>query len=94
MSTLNLEKVKIKNFLSFGSSITEFDLKSGINLVTGLNLDTGRKNGTGKSSLFLAIIWGLYGKVLKEITKDQIVNWKNKKKLNLPRFVSFAKVSS
>ena len=80
MSTLNLEKVKIKNFLSFGSSITEFDLKSGINLVTGLNLDTGRKNGTGKSSLFLAIIWGLYGKVLKEITKDQIVNWKNKKK--------------
>lgn len=88
MSKIVIENVKVKNFLSFGSSVTKFDVKEGINLITGLNKDTGRVNGTGKTSICEAIVWGLYGKTIKDITKDQIVNWKNKKKCSVE--VSFS----
>lgn len=80
MSKIIVEYVKVKNFISFGSNVTKFDIKEGINLITGLNKDTGRVNGTGKTSLCEAIVWGLYSKTIKDITKDQIINWKNKKK--------------
>lgn len=80
MAKIIIEYVKAKNFLSFGSNPTTFEVKEGINLITGINKDTGRVNGTGKTSICEAIVWGLYNRTIKDITKDQIVNWKNKKK--------------
>lgn len=56
MATINIKNIKIRNFLSFGSTTTNFDLESGMNLVTGMNKDTGRINGTGKSSLLEAVV--------------------------------------
>ena len=80
MSIIHLEEVKIKNFLSYGSSGSTFKIDSGLTLISGQNKDTSRSNGAGKSGLNESIVWGLYGKTIKDITKDQIVNWKNKKK--------------
>lgn len=56
MAKIIIEYVKVKNFLSFGSNVTKFDVKEGINLITGLNKDTGRVNGTGKTSICEAIV--------------------------------------
>lgn len=80
MSIIHLEEVKIKNFLSYGSNISTFKIKPGLTLISGQNKDTSRSNGAGKSGLNESIVWALFGKTLKDLTKDQIINWKNKKK--------------
>lgn len=80
MSIIHLEEVKIKNFLSYGSSGSTFKIEPGLTLISGQNKDTSRSNGAGKSGLNESIVWGLFGRTIKEITKEQIVNWKNKKK--------------
>ena len=80
MSIIHLEEVKIKNFLSYGSSGSTFKIEPGLTLISGQNKDTSRSNGAGKSGLNESIVWGLFGRTIKEITREQIVNWKNKKK--------------
>jgi DNA repair exonuclease SbcCD ATPase subunit len=80
MSIIHLEEVKIKNFLSYGSNVSTFKIDHGLTLISGQNKDTSRSNGAGKSGLNESIVWALFGKTIKDITKDQIVNWKNKKK--------------
>lgn len=57
------EKVIIKNFHSFNENEQEVNLKTNtLTLITGFNEISGSSNGSGKSSLIDAIIWGLYGK--------------------------------
>jgi len=73
------ESVGMKNFLSFGSKFQEIPLKNGINLVTGIDKDLGKSNGAGKSSFLETIPFALFGKVARDIKKEQIVNWKNRK---------------
>lgn len=63
---MNLDKIRIENFKSFGNSTTEIDLS-----FTGKKLLVG-KNGTGKTSIFDALVWGIYGKT--ELKADNVVN--------------------
>jgi exonuclease SbcC len=63
---VNLNKILIENFKSFGNSTTEIDLS-----FTGKKLLVG-KNGTGKTSIFDALVWGIYGKT--ELKADNVVN--------------------
>lgn len=76
---LELESARFKNFLSFGSRIQEVEFLPGINLVTGLDIDRDKSNGAGKSSFLETIPFALYGQVHRNIRKDQIINWKNKR---------------
>ena len=47
--TFNLEKLIIRNFLSFGNNYTEIDLSvPGSTLINGENIDTNSANGAGK----------------------------------------------
>lgn len=64
-----LKKIRFKNFLSFGNVFTEFDLNTHkATLVRG-------KNGSGKSTIGLdAIVYALYGKPYRNITKPQLAN--------------------
>jgi DNA repair exonuclease SbcCD ATPase subunit len=80
MSIIHLEELKLKNFLSYGSTLSTFKINSGLTLISGQNKDTSRSNGAGKSGLNESIVWSLFGKTIKDISKDQILNWKNKKK--------------
>jgi DNA repair exonuclease SbcCD ATPase subunit len=76
---LDLQKVTFKNFMSYGNVAQSIEFKEGLNLITGKDVGSGRSNGAGKSSALLTIPFALFGKTDKEIKKDQIVNWKNKK---------------
>ena len=76
---IELEQVKLKNFLSFGSKWQTVPFLRGLNVIIGQDLDTGRSNGAGKSSLMESIPYGLFGQVHRNIRKEQIVNWKNRK---------------
>lgn len=80
MSKIIVDKLEIKNFLSYGNQWTEFDFNSGINVILGQNKDKDRSNGSGKSSFLEAIPFALFGKTNKDITLNEMVNWKNGKK--------------
>jgi DNA repair exonuclease SbcCD ATPase subunit len=67
------EKIKFKNFLSYGNHNTEIDFqKSKTTLVVG-------KNGHGKSTFLDALTFALFGKSFRGINKPQLVNSINDK---------------
>lgn len=76
---INCESVGFKNFLSFGSKWQDVELKHGLNFVTGWDAARNKSNGAGKSSFLESILFALFGKTARDIKKEQIVNWKNKK---------------
>lgn len=70
---ITFQSIKIENFLSIGKAEYKFD-NSGFILVSGKNeniVDNAVSNGSGKSSLFDAIIWALTGDTVRG-TKDVV----------------------
>lgn len=65
----------IRNFLGIGEAYITFD-KRGLTLVEGVNHDApySNSNGAGKSSIFEALYWGLYGKTKRGLTGDDVIN--------------------
>jgi DNA repair exonuclease SbcCD ATPase subunit len=76
---LEINAVKIQNFLSFGSVESVIPFNRGVNIVLGKDLSTGRSNGAGKSSFLESIPFALFGQTHKEIKKEQLINWKSRK---------------
>jgi len=79
---LKLLSVGFKNFLSFGDTYTEVNLTNrGLVLLEGINEDSESfaSNGSGKSSLISAIVYGLYGKLPDGTSGDEVVNDKTQK---------------
>ena len=76
---LDIKHIKFKNFFSFGAKWQEFTLKDGISLIVGKNVDLNISNAAGKSALMDAVVFGLFGKTVKEVNQAKIINWKNKK---------------
>lgn len=74
---MNLIKMEIRNFLGIGEATITFD-KHGLTLIEGLNHDspTASSNGAGKSSIFEALYWVLYGKTKRGLTGDDVINEK------------------
>lgn len=76
---IEVENVEFKNFLSFGSNTQKVDLMKGVNIVLGKDIDRDKSNGAGKSSFLETIPFALFGQVQRNIRKEQIINWRNKK---------------
>jgi DNA repair exonuclease SbcCD ATPase subunit len=76
---LELQKVILKNFFSFGSQAQEIDFLPGVNLILGHDEGTGRSNGSGKSSFVESVPFALYGQTHKNVKKEQIVNWRSRR---------------
>lgn len=82
---ITFNKIKIRNFMSYGNNETEVLLNSvGFNSIVGKNLDfvlheTPDQNGTGKSSILNAICYVLFDKVIDpSISSDDLINNFNK----------------
>ena len=73
MKDILFEKIKIKNFLSIKDEV-DFDIKSGLNLITGENRDSESRNGVGKSSLIESLYWCLFGNTIRDIKNDKIIH--------------------
>lgn len=71
MKILNLTA---KNFYSFKDIELNINDYKGIVRVTGKNKDSGGSNGSGKSSIFEAIVFGIFGKTIKKSTEESLVN--------------------
>lgn len=76
---IELEYVEIRNFFCFGNKWQKVEFAKGINLITGFDSNNSKSNGSGKSSFIESIIFGLFGETTKDLNKNQIINWKNKK---------------
>jgi DNA repair exonuclease SbcCD ATPase subunit len=79
MNRIEFQKIRFRNFLSYGNKWQEIDLQYGINLVVGKDNDTGKSNGSGKSSLLETIPFALFGSIHTEVKQSDIINWKNRK---------------
>ncbi len=72
---MELKRLGIRNFLGIGEGEIAFD-RSGVVLIEGVNHDSpySISNGAGKSSIFEALFWGLYGKTKRGLAGDDVVN--------------------
>ena len=86
---LNIENIEFRNFLSFGSKWQRLTLVPGVNLILGINANNQRSNGSGKSAILETIPFALFGQVNRDVKKDQIVNWKNRRECEV--VISFSK---
>ena len=88
---IKLKSLTIKNFLSVGAiTQTVSFTDTGITLVLGENLDlggNGSRNGVGKTVMFNALSYALYGQAITNIKRDNLINTINKK--NMVVSVSF-----
>lgn len=71
---MNIQEIKINNFLSFKEAEFDFSNK-GLTLITGNNKDNSkRSNGSGKSSIIEALVWGVFGETTKRLKSDDVIN--------------------
>lgn len=80
---LKIQDVTFKNIFCFGNRPQTVEFLPGLNLVTGYNPLTKRSNGSGKSSFMSLISYALFGKTDKDLSKDRLLNSKNKKNLEV-----------
>lgn len=71
---IKFKKVEIHNFMSFADEVINFDDFKGIVKIDGFNYDDRQKNGSGKTSLMLAMIYCLYGQLPKKVKTENIYN--------------------
>lgn len=79
---MRFKTLRIRNFLSVGEEQTVDLDRAGLVVVTGDNKDSSGadSNGSGKSSIFMdSILWCLWGKTLRNLKADEVVNRKAKK---------------
>lgn len=72
---MKLKNIQIQNFLSISQVETELDNK-GLTLILGENKDDKNfsANGVGKSALIESIVYAIFGKTLRGLTGDSVVN--------------------
>lgn len=72
---LNFRKLKIHNFKSFLDESFDFSAMSGMTLVCGKNLDIpGQANSAGKSSIFDALLYALFGQLQTNVKNKNLKN--------------------
>lgn len=67
--------VEIQNFLRFKTAVVQLK-NQGLVLVNGVNHDSSAadSNGAGKSTIFEAIVWCLWGKTVRGYSGDRVIN--------------------
>ena len=65
---LIFKQLSIENFMSIGNVDIDFDAMTGFNTIIGENnmiQDNAKSNGSGKSSIFEALVWTLTGTTMR-----------------------------
>lgn len=77
-SALQFKELHLRNFLSFGNSVSTIDLSNfGTTLIKGQNIDLSGENGCGKTTLINAICYALYNKPFDNISLQRLLNSTN-----------------
>lgn len=78
------KSLELNNFMSWKHAKFNFS-DNGIVLLVG-------QNGSGKSSVFEALLWVLYGQTLRGLKNDEVVNTKTKKNCSVKLELQFGEV--
>lgn len=84
MTTVSLNAVTLERFQSFRKKTAiVFTKKSGFKFITGRNMCEPRlgANGAGKSTIFEAVTWGLFGATSNGDRSSDVVTWNEKRPL-------------
>ena len=74
MKSVQFKTIDITNFLSVGKT-QHIDFSDGITAIFGVNHDKANDaNGVGKSTIFSAVCFALYGDPIKNIKREEVVN--------------------
>lgn len=72
---LDFKKIEIHSFMSFEDEVFEFDAHKGVTLIRGLNKDIPEEtNGAGKTTIFAALTYALFGQTHEDINNKNVVN--------------------
>lgn len=72
---VTFKKIDIYNFMAFQNESFDFQDHNGLSLIGGKNNDIpGSKNGCGKSLLFSALCYGLFGELPNKIKNEYVHN--------------------
>jgi len=72
---INFKNLTIHNFKSFADESFDFSSMSGMTLVCGKNLDIpGQANSAGKSSIFDALLYALFGQLQTSVKNKNLKN--------------------
>lgn len=73
---MHLTSLEIHNYIGIGDAKIDFGDVNGFTLIEGVNEDSpsASSNGAGKSCIFEAIYWCLFGKTKRGLTGDDVVN--------------------
>lgn len=87
---INFSKIEIHNFMSFADEVFDYNEFKGMNLICGKNNDIpGAKNGTGKSTLFSALVYCLFGDLQNSVKNENIHNrYVNSKEVRVVTYFS------
>lgn len=72
MKQVTIKSVGIEGFGPYVAPFTFNMERKGINILRA-------SNGTGKTTIFSAMVWALFGVNLKGVTKDKVSTWKHKR---------------
>jgi len=76
---MKIHSIEINNFYSIKHLELSFDDYNGITVVEGINNDSQGSNGAGKSALFEAVVWALFGKTIRKSNEEALINNREKR---------------
>ena len=82
---IEAEKIRIRNFQSYGNNWTEFNFKQGVNKLSG-------ETGEGKSSITEAVYFACFGKPYRKFNLPDLINSINKKETEVHYFFNINSV--
>lgn len=72
---INFKQIEVENFMSFKHQTFDFSALTGLSLIQGKNNDVpGQKNGTGKSQMWLSLLYVLFGQLQGKIRNENLIN--------------------
>lgn len=69
---MEFKKLVLNNFMSYAAQEFSFEERALV-LVEGENLDEGDSNGSGKSSVWDALSWALFGQTVRGLKGDEVI---------------------
>jgi len=87
------KNIEIDNFLSLGEDNKIKFNTDNITFIRGINLDTNGSNGAGKSTIIEALVWCLFGKTIRGVSADDVINFDARKNTRVSVEIDDYKIS-